>query len=75
MMSDDRETIERLTGGAYQPWQTCVECSWPNSSDAMLKRRNDRFAVPLCRRHMGDTENIELTHDDIQGWYYVARDY
>ena len=59
----------------YNPIEDCVECAYPNSSDAMIKRRNDKFAVPLCARHYGDTENLELVWDDIQGFYYTPRDY
>ena len=62
-----------ILGGPFKPWLNCVVCE--RSSDAMLKRTFDKFAVPLCYMHYGNTENVELTHDNIQGYYYIARDY
>jgi hypothetical protein len=72
-MNKDEATITNLTGGAYKPWLDCVECDSP--SDMMLKRTYDKFAVPLCSKHYGNTEHIELTRDDVQGMYFIARDY
>jgi hypothetical protein len=67
--------MNRYKQNLYNPIEDCVECTYPNSSDAFIKRRNDKFAVPLCSKHYGDTENLELVWDDIQGFYYTPRDY
>ena len=54
---------------SYRPWLVCVECDC--SSDIMLKRTHDKFAVPLCANHC-NAEHIELTYDKIQGYYFIV---